>query len=229
LKHSIRLLPATVLFRWYNRIETGETLFLQEGFLNGATPFECSLMQASGAPIVDALKKQAPPYVTGAYTINSRGTRARTKHEGVAELWEIWLRKPWESFVRVLGANQSLAVAATWIQEDAPCLGSFMSAQIVADIKYAPLLDGARDWSRWAASGTGSRKGLNILLGRKVEAHWKEEEWLAELQDLQTNTERQFAKYDLYLHAQDLQNCLCEFYKYEKTRLGLGRPRGVFP
>jgi hypothetical protein len=30
------------------------------------------------------------------------------------------------------------------------------------------------------------------------------------------------------LHAQDLQNCLCEFDKYERVRLGEGRPKAKY-
>ena len=31
------------------------------------------------------------------------------------------------------------------------------------------------------------------------------------------------------IHAQDLQNCLCEFDKYERVRLNEGRPRSNYP
>ena len=31
------------------------------------------------------------------------------------------------------------------------------------------------------------------------------------------------------IHAQALQNCLCEFDKYERVRLGEGRPRNNYP
>jgi hypothetical protein len=30
------------------------------------------------------------------------------------------------------------------------------------------------------------------------------------------------------LHAQDLQNCLCEFDKFERARLGEGKPKRKF-
>ena len=31
------------------------------------------------------------------------------------------------------------------------------------------------------------------------------------------------------MHAQDLQNCLCEFDKYERERLGEGHPKQRYP
>jgi hypothetical protein len=35
-------------------------------------------------------------------------------------------------------------------------------------------------------------------------------------------------KYGKPMHAQDLQNCLCEFDKYERARLGEGTPKQIY-
>jgi hypothetical protein len=40
-------------------------------------------------------------------------------------------------------------------------LGSFMVAQVVADVKYAQLKN-ARDWATFVAPGPGSKRGLNV-------------------------------------------------------------------
>lgn len=109
-------------------------------------------------------------------------------------------------------------------------LGSFMAAQVVADIKYAKPLLTAQDWYTWAASGPGSRRGLNRVVGRELDAPWREVEWLGALHQLHLQVEPLIKRADLpMLHAQDLQNCLCEFDKYERTRLGQGRPRSTYP
>lgn len=111
-------------------------------------------------------------------------------------------------------------------------MGSFMAAQVVADIKYTPIVKRlATDWETFAASGPGSRRGLNRVLGREVNAPWKESEWRRDLAKLQNETEAPLRKERLDHppeHAQDLQNCLCEFDKYERTRLGEGRPRSRY-
>lgn len=113
-------------------------------------------------------------------------------------------------------------------------MGSFMAAQVVADLKYAnPSLMKAPDWSTWASSGPGSRRGLNRVLGRDTDAPWREQDWRAKLAELQgaVNAPKVIRAAGLpsELHAQDLQNCLCEFDKYERTRLGAGRPRATYP
>lgn len=106
-------------------------------------------------------------------------------------------------------------------------VGSFMAAQVVADLKYVSPLIGAVDWFTFAASGPGSRRGLNRVLDRPPNSSWREDEWRLRLRDLQEQTREPLLERDIMVHAQDLQNCLCEFDKYERTRLGQGRPKGA--
>jgi len=109
-------------------------------------------------------------------------------------------------------------------------LGSFMAAQVIADLKYAPPLLNAPDWTSWAASGPGSRRGLNRVMERPVGAPWKESVWLSTLQDLHAQINPLVKKAEIPpIHAQDLQNCLCEFDKMERARLGEGRPKSLYP
>jgi hypothetical protein len=101
-------------------------------------------------------------------------------------------------------------------------LGSFIAAQIIADLKYMPPLDKAKDWHTFASSGPGSRRGLNRVCGRAVNESWTEDKWRAALTALQEKIK------PLEMHAQDLQNCLCEFDKYERVRLGEGEPKQIY-
>ena len=109
-------------------------------------------------------------------------------------------------------------------------LGSFMAAQVVADVKNdvkSPLTK-APDFTDWAAPGPGSKRGLNRVVDRPIDMSWPGNSWLNQMVELR----KEFAKH--YAGApmpdmQDLQNCLCEFDKYERTRLGEGRPRSTYP
>ena len=56
-------------------------------------------------------------------------------------------------------------------------LGSFYRGQIVADLKYVEPLRSAPDWATFVLSGPGSRRGLNLVLGRSADAPWTEREW----------------------------------------------------
>jgi hypothetical protein len=108
-------------------------------------------------------------------------------------------------------------------------MGSFMAAQVVADAKYAGVMRLAPDWDTFAASGPGSRRGLNRVLESPVNDVWEEQEWRSCLKRLRNNLMPLLYEYSLPdLHAQDLQNCLCEFDKYERVRLGEGKPRSRY-
>lgn len=109
-------------------------------------------------------------------------------------------------------------------------LGSFMAAQVIADLKYVEPLSECVDWWTWAASGPGSRRGLNRVTNRPVNASCTEKEWLNQLQALHAAVQPLVKKAKIpALHAQDLQNCLCEFDKFERVRLGEGRPKSTYP
>lgn len=108
-------------------------------------------------------------------------------------------------------------------------LGSFMTAQVIADLKYTPPLNKAADWHTFAASGPGSRKGLNCVLQRPVDASWKEDDWWGALGRLRAAVEPMFAAAGMeMIHNQDLQNCLCEYSKMCKALAG-GRPKQLYP
>lgn len=98
-------------------------------------------------------------------------------------------------------------------------LGSFMAGQVVADLKNDRYLRDAWDWITWSSHGPGSIKGLGYIFGRSSPSLYEGQmAWLSELMPVEVM--------DMDLHAQDLQNCLCEFSKYWRIKNGLvGRVR----
>lgn len=70
---------------------------------------------------------------------------------------------------------------------------------------------------------------MNRVFNRPFNQKWQKHEWFVHLQALKAAIGP--LMYDAQmkpLHAQDLQNCLCEFDKYERVRLGEGKPRNGF-
>lgn len=106
--------------------------------------------------------------------------------------------------------------------------GSFMVGQIVADTKYAGALFNAPDWHTWTVSGPGSRRGLNRVLGRDLGKSWNDKDFQAAMEPLRVVVNANLSPWMGPLHAQDLQNSLCEFDKYERVRLGQGKPRSRY-
>lgn len=105
-------------------------------------------------------------------------------------------------------------------------LGSFLAAQVVADLKNTaghPLQD-ASDWHTWAAHGPGSLRGLEAYFGTRVSpsgfAPAIARAWAEVKPELPENLQD--------LHMQDFQNCLCEFSKYTRVKHGDGRVRNKY-
>jgi hypothetical protein len=177
---------------------------------------------------VDALHHQrdaGKKVFSGAYIVSTNG-RAMDKAEYLAKhvldpLWEA--RK--DIRPRKGDTLASFHARLTAFQG----LGSFMAAQVVCDTKYTATLDLATDWHTWAAPGPGSKRGLNRVCGDDKDDPWRDDAWLAVLQRLRREIKPILPKEWSELHAQDLQNCLCEFDKYERTRLNEGRPRSTYP
>lgn len=108
-------------------------------------------------------------------------------------------------------------------------MGSFLASQVIADLKYAAPYHEAPDWWTFATSGPGSRRGLNRVCSRAVDKRWSEDAWYNTLVELSVHIAPLLKKADMpRIHNQDLQNCLCEFDKYERARLGEGRPKQLY-
>lgn len=150
---------------------------------------------------------------TGAYMINqtAQGGKGLAKADYLADvvLAPLWADR---GLFAAPGATRTLADFHELLTRYRG-MGSFMAGQVVADTKYTPVLSKAHDWHTWAASGPGSRRGLNVLLGRSPDAPWAERDWFKSLTELRGKV-NSLTPFDL--HAQDVQNCLCEYFKYTR-------------
>jgi hypothetical protein len=166
----------------------------------------------------DTLKKMRAEnfkIFTSAYTITTCGQRVDkidyvmgVVHSVKGQQWRLdnvrWLWEAWEILMSVKG------------------LGSFLSAQIVADMKNTrgnPLDNvhhSVPDWWLWAAPGPGSLKGLSELFGRSVTVkHFDpliRDGWYQVHPLLNADIPP--------IHMQDFQNCLCEFSKFMRVKRG---------
>jgi alpha-glutamyl/putrescinyl thymine pyrophosphorylase clade 1 len=218
--------PATVLYRWFNRMETCNWFFNQPMYGNQSA-FERFIETGDEDVLFDIIEKIPTPHVTGSFIIN--GMPGYTKGVGVMNYFIHWCKKPWlktwESWRKI---PPNLLTMNEWIRTDAVGLGSFMSAQLVADLKYRPFMLNVSDWWTWASPGPGSQRGLNVVHGRPMMQSWNAKEWLEKIQELRIiENEELFPELGPF-HAQDTQNHLCEYGKYEKVRTNKGRPRQVY-
>jgi len=210
--HSYANLAWSIIaFRFFNRIETGEAIFNSGAWDQYLKSKDTSILRN-----VILKMRGKGPYTTGAYIIKT--VNGKNKLDGA--LWAIDHALPVAiELAEYAEAKGYFLSEAQEILLKAPYLGSFMAAQLIADMKYTKLFptNKVEDWHTWAASGPGSRRGLNILNDADIEHPWREKEWLAELGILRNMIIPMFEEYGWEIpHAQDVQNMLCEFSKYQR-------------
>ena len=112
-----------------------------------------------------------------------------------------------------------------------PGLGAgFIAAQVVADLKFTqhhPLCD-AKDWWTWAVPGPGSRRGIQRYFNNGELTGRSTPEFLRALHDIMEETWPLLVGKIGPLHAQDWQNCLCEWDKYMRVVRGEGKPKSLY-
>jgi len=170
-------------------------------------------------------KRNHQKLVNGAYMITTHGDKQPLPEFLTGLFTTLWSRRA-ELRPRAGDTLKSFTERLASVHH----FGTFMAAQVTADVKYTTCLADATDWWTWAASGPGSRRGLNRVLGRPLNAPWSEEEWLFELQKLHATVNKVIEKLGYpRLHAQDLQSCNCEIDKYLRAKNGEGRPKSRYP
>lgn len=122
------------------------------------------------------------------------------------------LRETWESLLPYAGFS------------------SFMAGQVVADLRL--VIRGSGYWldcNEWAPVGPGSRRGMNRLLGKDVKAPMNQKEFQEKLIILRSTLQKRIvpSRFDR-MEAMDIQNCLCEFDKYERVLWSQGRPKRYY-
>lgn len=184
LRSSGAVLLATVLWRWFNRTETGDAMFVHPydagSSLGNMTAWELYLEDSNTEWLRRAIHKHVGPrgpFVTGAYIIRSPG--GMDKLTGVLDS------------VRRFRANTIGGVdqrpAADWVEfstdaiwrntssDNLPPLrleqvwewlgkfdliGDFMAYEVVSDLRWTDLLSRAPDVMTWANPGPGAARGL---------------------------------------------------------------------
>jgi hypothetical protein len=169
---------------------------------------------------------------TGAYLIGTQGN-AKDKALFIAE--DV-LTPLWNDRIALRPRNGDTLESFARRIEAVKNQGRFMVGQIVADIKYDKLspLWQCKDWWTFAMPGPGSCRGINRIYGTEFDrgmTAFKERQWhklVLEVQKLANDELVKKKHLPEELHAQDVQNCLCEFDKYERTLWGEGRPRSKY-
>ena len=105
-----------------------------------------------------------------------------------------------------------------------PGFSGFMAYEVVTDLRHTKHLENAEDIMTWANPGPGAKRGLNRIHGRELEKSIPKTQLISEMKELLDLCNMA----PLPLEMRDIEHCLCEFDKYERVRLGQGKPRAKY-
>jgi len=106
----------------------------------------------------------------------------------------------------------------------------FMAYEVVTDLRHTKYLNKAEDIMTWANAGPGAKRGLNRIYDRPLDQTIKGNQLTKEMELLLNFSDYEgiLEKYVPNLEMREIEHCLCEFDKYERVRLGQGRPRSKY-
>jgi hypothetical protein len=193
------VLLATVVFRWFNRWQTGDAIFNHRKTPDSLTDFERLVSEQETPTLTLSLMRDTirtlcgtGPYVTGSYIIKTPD--GYPKLDGV--LWCIGrfmnttavlnnVSMNWRQVAQfcLQSGNVSLESMWNWLRQHSH-IGDFMAYEIVSDLRYTGLLEKAPDIMNWANAGPGAIRGLNRIMGRPLEQRKPKEMTCLEMQGL---------------------------------------------
>ncbi|RYG98843.1 MAG: hypothetical protein EON58_05890 [Alphaproteobacteria bacterium] len=165
---------------------------------------------------------------TGAYIVPTLGFRG-AKAEAVANLIlsPLWTQKDRIAQVATDTGRWEATAAAMRILPGFGGTG-FMAKEVLQDAIQTPVLRHAVDRDTWCPAGPGARRGLNRIYSRPLMQVKQEPLLIAEMVHLLELSRVHLPSRMPGLELHDIQFQLCEFDKYERVRLGEGRPRSRY-
>ena len=108
--------------------------------------------------------------------------------------------------------------------------GPFMAYQVIVDMQHTRFLETCFDKQSWAAAGPGTKRGLNRWTGQEPKEALSQTIALERLIDLRHELNQPGAIWPWLqpIDLSDVCNVCCEFDKYERVRLGEGKPRAKY-
>ena len=176
---------------------------------------------------------------TGAYVVTNQGISA-PKQEVVVDIFLQGLHEATPSIILKAQTTQSWKEVAG-LMKPIPGFGGtgFMTKEVLLDTTYTGFWNDQtndfengrfshpRDWEEWTPIGPGALRGAARILGDDDAKPLKNDKafnvimWLHGWQDIESQL-------DFKLSPTDIQFGLCEFDKYERVRLGQGKPRSRY-
>lgn len=168
--------------------------------------------KANWLDVFDYLRTQKAKAWTGAYMVTGGYSKGgETKEQIISRV----LDGAWEATKNWANHPSPATLNEAAIRLTVPGIGSFLAAQVVADLKNTPWLSDAPDFDTWCSPGPGSMMGLNFIWDRPRATSLGMDQFQTEVLQVQDIIRMRTG---FRLCAQNTQNCLCELSKYVRAK-----------
>lgn len=225
LKSHPNVVFATIAFRWFNFIPTGEVLW-KRGLL-------VEWNQSEAERLLRARRERGEQVFTGAYMINSPPGHQKLEYI-CGCINNVWLDV--DDLKRRSRKWRTMAEAHEDLQRYER-IGGFMSYEIVCDLRYTDILKDATDANTWAHLGPGARRGLLRVMGRPIETKKSHGltlvplpyGWEMVMRQLRAWMEMEPWAKDRRVEMREVEQSLCEYDKYCRTLFNEGQLKRRYP
>jgi hypothetical protein len=167
---------------------------------------------------------------TGAYIITNQGLR-EPKEQVVVDyfLTPVWNDR--DKLVTMMMKSNRLQIAHELLgQYKGWGGGGFMAYEVVTDLNHTSVLPHAQDQYHWANAGPGAKRGLNRIQGFPLDFMGRNRDWNSEMKNLLDLAPKYLIKEIPrdWADMRMIEHSLCEWDKYERVRLGQGKPRSLY-
>jgi hypothetical protein len=208
------------LFRYFGTIEFYDCI----GWQSNWTKHEQKFVKFQAE---DRLKRKQRVF-TGAYVITNQGISA-PKQEVVVDYF---LTPFWEAAPKLTRLAQSTgsweAVAKEMMKLQGFGGSGFMTKEILQDALHTSVFPNCTDRNTYCPIGPGAKRGLNRVYSLPIKEKRSDKQMLKELVALFGHRSHYWPDNYVELELHDIQFQLCEFDKYERVKLGEGRPRSKY-
>ncbi len=207
LRDDPQVVFATLAFRWFNYIATGEIL-KANGWLTewdeAAVVAELSRRREAGEKIF-----------TSAYIINARAGELKVENI-CARITNVWNRRKHLGLLARLWLRMGEA-HRDLLRYDG--LGHFMAYEAVCDLRHTFALEHATDILKWSNPGPGATRGLMRVLGREIKDKRNDrkpptpKDWEAQTARLLAQLNERFPDMPTF-EMREVEGSLCEVDKW---------------
>jgi hypothetical protein len=216
LRRDPMVVLATITFRWFNYIPTGEIL-LKHRLL---TDWD----RGQALRVLGRIRDNGGQIFTGAFMINSP-PKERKLEAIVRRVSQVWDDKD-SLLKRCLSWGSMQRAHADLMRYEG--LGGFMAYEVVCDLRYTDILENAPDKCTWCNPGPGAVRGLYRILdrdfpkGNNASSPPVPKDWLLKTQELLEILRRRLR---MRLEMREVEMTCCEYDKYIRILLSDGRSK----